>query len=702
LHGGREANAIQLLCSIDLLAKSPPLLSLERALAYALQDRSLSARAVNQLSIALLLKAAVVLAVDSFRQHLPRVLKQLEQDSGLALYAELAALPVEERLSQALAQQQQRYLAIPEHDRVHGVSDAVRELGQLIGATCSMAGSMFDLELIETLPSLEPLFPLSAALPVVSQMVQACGDAIAGRGRRAMQLYEQVLTRLAEPDRAGMDPSQHTRIWLGVHYALAVIEASLGIERAEERAKILEADRRLRVSAWRIRMLLHLNQGGAEAARKCARRAELLQLQDGTESHYLGTSAGLELRACDLAEDLLGVKSALDALGFMVDKHPGWRPMQILGQSRYRELQGDLQGALELLLPGFALALPGRHLLFGFIAAAHVRIVRGLDDTQAALSHAERYIAICDREQLSTCDRTLRMELALTLARVGQHEPALKTIDPLIATAESMGSTGLALGVFYEARARIAIAMGDRASFESSSAQCAREYKKGRNSALSAKFARLLEDGRRQGLVEGDPASGTIEPLGSSPETEYNTVSNRIIECVDGPDRARCALTMLLQSTDTYVGYLYGVEASELTPLAGLPELRAEESLECWLQHWVRAEQELASQAPVTLGTATMSEPPPLLGENDSETQGTCSLDGESRNEVSAYYSDLEGRRFKAVLLVGQLETERRIAAVLALQVMSRQYGRPSDQLLSRIADQLLENRDVEGVLLAS
>jgi hypothetical protein len=702
LHGGREANAIQLLCSVDLLAKSPPLLLLEGALAYALKDSSLSARSVHQLSIALLLKAAVVLAVDSFRQHLPRVLEQLRQDSGLALYAQLAELPADGRLSQALAQQQQRYLATPEHERVHGVSDAVRELVGLTGATCAMAGSMFDLELIETLPSLEPLFPLSAALPVASQMSEACREWIAGRGLRAMQLYEQVLTRLSEPDRGGMDPSQYDRARLGVHYGLALMEASLGIERAEERARILEADRRLRVGAWRVRMLLHLNQGGAEAARKCARRAELLQLQDGTESHYLGTSAGFEMRACDLAEDLLGVKSALDSLGVLVEKHPGWRPMQILGQSRYRELQGDLKGALELLLPGFDLARPGRHLLFGFMAAAHVRILRGLDDTQAALAHAQRYIAISEREQLTTCDRMLRMELALTLARVGQHEPALKTIDALIETGEALGSTGLVLGVFYEARARIAIAMGERACYESSSAQSAREYQKGRNSALSAKFAHLLEDGRRRGLTQDDPANEAIGLSEAEPETEYNTVSSRIIECVDGPDRARCALTMLLQSTDAYLGYLYGVEDTELTPLAGLPELRAEESLERWLQQWVLAEHELASQAPITLGTATVSEPPPLLGENDSETLGTCSQDPAARHEVPAYYSDVEGRRFKAVLLVGELESERRIAAVLALQVTSRQYARPSEHLLSQIADQLLENGDVAGVLLAT
>jgi hypothetical protein len=88
------------------------------------------------------------------------------------------------------------------------------------------------------------------------------------------------------------------------------------------------------------------------------------------------------------------------------------------------------------------------------------------------------------------------------------------------------------------------------------------------------------------------------------------------------------------------------------------------------------------------------------LGESDSETLGTCSLDAESRNEVPTYCTDVEGRRFKAVLLVGELKGERRIAAVLALQVTTKDYSRPSDQLLSQIADQLLENGDVDGMAL--
>ena len=78
----------------------------------------------------------------------------------------------------------------------------------------------------------------------------------------------------------------------------------MGIDAAEQHAQLLETDRELRVNAWRVRVVLHLNQGNADEARKCLRRAELLQLQEGSEQRYLGTTTAFELLAHALAGDL--------------------------------------------------------------------------------------------------------------------------------------------------------------------------------------------------------------------------------------------------------------------------------------------------------------------------------------------------------------------------------------------------------------
>ncbi|HKP58416.1 MAG TPA: protein kinase [Polyangiales bacterium] len=695
----RQAEAVQLLCSVDLLARLPPLTLLEQALTYAEQKAELPPRAIHRLHMALLSKAALVVAPTEFKRWLPPALAQLEQDSGLALYRELSDVPSDQRLTQALSQQQQRYLATPEDQQVYGVGDALRELARLIGATCSMATSTFDLDLMESLPSLAPLLPLSPALRVVDQIAQASRDWIAGRVERSIRTYEQTLARIQEPDRAGLDEAQHLRTHMAIHYVLALMEATLGADRAEERAQLLEHHRGLRVNAWRVRMLLHQAHGDTQAAQKCARRAELLLLQDEVETHYHGTSAGFQLNSCFSAEDLLGVKTAVDALSEMAEDQPGWRPMLILGQSYYRHLQGDVQGALDVLGPGLELAKPGRHMVFGFLATQQLRLLNQLGRTDEALEHSARYLELVAREGLTTAQRSLQAFTARILAQIGKHEEGLALLEPLMQQAEEYGSSGLTLGLFYELRARVAIAAKDHEAFNHYLARCAHEYKKGKSSSINAKFARLLEYARHCGFRAPD---SELEKLavadgGTIGHDDDGTVVSRILECVDSRDRARCALTMLLQSTDSYLGHLFGIERDALVPLAALPENIPERTLTAWLEQWVNAERESLASVGAVQSTTTVSDQPPAL----SDSVRTASAEEiENQNDISGVFVDQEGRSFRAVLLLDRRGGQRRLVAVLASQLNEDQRYRPPQALLAQIAAQLVDHGDVRGVSL--
>jgi tRNA A-37 threonylcarbamoyl transferase component Bud32/tetratricopeptide (TPR) repeat protein len=694
---GRQREAVQLLCSIDLLARLPPLPLMERALEFAERDASLPARAVHRVRMAVLSKAALVCASVSFRRCLPPVLAQLERDSGLAAYRELTDVPADQRLAQALALQQQRYLAMDERDQVASVGDAMRELARLIGATCSMAVSTFDIELAESLPSLEPLLPLSPALRVIDQILSATRYWLSGRLRRAIEGYEQVLARLAEPDRAGMDEIQHQRTRLAIEYVLALIEATLGVDRVEQRAQRLESHRALRVNAWRIRMLLCLAHGDAQGAAKCSRRAELLMLQDDQHTHYAGTATGFQLNACYQAEDLLGVKAGVDALQLLADTHPGWRPMVLYAQSAYRHLQGDLPGALDALLLALELVQPGRHLTYGFIVSQHVKLLHALGRRDEALKHADQYIEIVAREQLTTAPRFLHTMVARLWADTGRHAEAVEMMDALLAQETSLGTSGLALGALFEHRARIALSMRDRAAFETYAERCAVEYKKGKNSLLHAKFARLIEHAR---TLDVSPAAALEKLLSFEIEQVHNeddgTVRARLDECVDAADRARSALTLLLQSTDSYLGHLFGVAEARLEPLAALPEVGAETELLAWIDTWVKNERELAVAA--ANATTTVSEPPTATesyppGETTASTEGEC-------GSVPPIYTDSQDRRFRAVGLIDSRHAVRRLVAVFVHQVQDELRRRPTPSLLAQIAAQLADHGDAIGVAL--
>jgi tetratricopeptide (TPR) repeat protein len=675
LQADRDREAIELLCTIDLQAALPPVALLKRAVEQA-ERCGFALRTQHQLRSALLSKASIVLDPSSFRACLPSVLAQLEQDSGLAIYRELADVPEKERLKQALASAQERHQAKPEAERVYAVMDAIRELARVCGALCSYAMQLFDLESLEALPSLAPLAPLSPALSVVGSIVEAGKHWIRGRHMMHRELVGRILQGIEGPERGGLDEAQYRRTRAGLNYAAGLFEASLGITAVETRAQTLEAEREHRVNAWRIRMLLHLNQGDVDDARKCERRAELLQLQDGGQQSYLGMGSGFEVMALAEAGDLLGVKSCLDKITMIAERYPAWRPWIGYGQCRYRWLQGDLQGALDALLPALEQAPAGRHNVFGSIAGLHVRVLSELGRHDEAVASGRKYLELMRREQLAAPDHGIAIGLAHALAARGDHQEALSTIEPVIESAERVGSAGLALGVLYETRARIAIRMRDTDALARYAELCGAEFKKARNPALSARLARMFDEANQQEGEHFDAPLELRELMAAETETEtgYNTVHSRIMECVDDSDRARCALTLLLQSTDSGTGYLYGVRKGRAVLLAALPEAPADEALDRWVEE--RMESELAA----------------------SESATVDAFADETRTDANPPYSDAEGRCMEPTFLFANRAHEQWLAAILVLHLPTGPRTLPSKALLEEIANELIEHGDVDGI----
>jgi hypothetical protein len=674
LQCGREREAVELLAGTNLSRRWPPLPLLEAAVHHA-EQLGQPARTVHNLRTALMSKAAMTLDVQSFDRCYPKVLAQLERDSGLALYRELAAEPAATRLTLALTRTQERFIAAAEHERVNPVVDAIRELARLSGAFCTLAMSTFNVDLLESLPSLEPVRPLSPAIAVIEQIVECGKDYISGRGLRSQQGYEQVLARISESDRGGLEETHHERTRLGLHYVLGLIQACMGSSAAEPHAAALSDDREMRINGMRLRMIMHLTQGDTDQARKSLRRAELAQLQHSGEQRYPGTSTASELIAYALAGDVQGVTSALDTLARMAAQHPGWRAPLWYAQCCVRRLHGDAQAALDLATTAIADVTPGRQAFWPYFAAMRIDLLSELGLHEPAALAAHEYLAICEREQIESLHQSVHVAAAQALARAGRHEPAVRMIDQVIASAEKLGIEGLALGVRYEARARIALAMDDQAAFEHFAACCANEYAKAKNPIVAAKFTRLIEQ-RSQDQREHGPLPAHVIDLVTVPSTggEYETIQSRMIECVDRSDRARCALTLLLQSGDAAAGYLYGVsDGGAVDLLSALPDVPPDEGLEAWIHASVQAELKAQTAATQT-------------GE-----------DGDVTADVAARYTDWSGRSFEPVWLVDENEGELRVAGVLALQVMSGPRNVPPRSLLSQIARQLLEHGDVRG-----
>ncbi|HKP58117.1 MAG TPA: protein kinase [Polyangiales bacterium] len=674
LSAGKSRRALQLLASLDLQLRLPPVSLLERAIAAAEADHA-SPRELHQLRSSLLSKASMVLAGDSFRRMFPLVLAQLERDSGLALYRELSDLPADERLRQALSRAQERYVGTPESERVFAPLDAIRELARLAGSICSFASQTADLALLDVLPSLQPLEVLSPAMGIVTQIVEASKAMIAGRALLHREISDRVLARIAQPDRGGLDEAQRRRTHMGLQHAIGMFEATLGSKDAEARIALLESDREYRVSGARLRMLLNLRRGDTEEARKCERRAEFLLLQDGNEQRYPRMTVGHELGARAEAGDILGVKSCLETLGLLAEQVPSWRGMHFYGRARFRWLQGDLEGALADAVAGHPHLRRGRHQGYVAITGIHVRILAELGRNEEAIRHAREYIEIYEQERLSGPDYSVWLGYCQALSAERQHDEAVRSADALIERFRGLGCEGLALGVVYELRARIALGMDDRAGYQRYSELCADEFHKARNPLLSARFSRLLEEGRQQDVAEVEPLNERLQSLQMVvSESEYNTVHSRIVECVDGGDRARCALTLLLQNSESAAGYLYGVRSGQAVLLAAVPDLPEDTRMTEWANEYLKT----ASASDEAVTSDAGSEP--------------------THTESSLFYTDTQGRRLEALFLTAGGEQDVSVAALLLLDVDPVRRVVPSRLLMSEIARELVEHGDVSGL----
>lgn len=683
LHANRSREAVELLSGVDLHANPPSVSLLERAIEQAQQLGS-PARTVHRLRAALIGKAALVLAAESFRRHLPAQLEQLVRDSGLALYRELAELPPAARLEQALARTHQSYLATPEEQRVCSPVEAIRELARLSGALCAFAVQLFDLDLLESLPSLLPLEALSPAIAIVNQLVLATGHWIAGRQQLHSEISEHILERISQPDRGGLDPVQQRRMRLGLLYGLGLMQAGMGCDSAEARAAELEQDREYRVNAWRIRMVMFLRQGNLDEANRCERRAELLYLQEHGEQSYGSMGAGFETSARGDAGDLLGVKSSVETLATLAQRYPHWRAVYLGGVSRLRAMQGDLDGALSAIVSALEFAPVGRHNAFGLLAAGHLKLFAMLGQVEQGIALGRQYLQTCERERLGIALVNVRVRLVELLSAGGQHDEAVTVIDGVIASAEQIGCAGLALGSLYESRARVAIRMSDTEAFDRAAQHCAAEYQKARNPALSARFARLLDDALQAHVAEGETAQDYRQLLAlPAAETEYNTVHSRMLECVDTSDRARCALSLMLQSTDSDAGYLFGVRDRHAVLLAALPELPADADMCDWVDDCLQSA--LGADEFVTSD---------LHG--DSATQSTG---------MPLRYTSSEGHDLDPVFLIASRDHVSEIAAVLVLRVAAGSRSVASRMtvpvgLMRELARELLDHGDVGGMPL--
>ncbi len=501
------------------------------------------------------------LAVTTIRDEtgeLGELIQQLCEDSGLAAYNQLEdAMEPSARLTRALELAQERYDATPPEERVLEPVVAIRQLARaLIQASGAVAVSC-DYAFWETLPSLEPFFPLSPALEVVETLVRGVGRRITARSELARREYLGLLERTEQPDRAGLDETHHKYMRLSVMRGIGMIEAAMGLDSALRWASELEADPLHEVNGLRTRMLYHLWQGDAKQAEHCRHSAELLQIRT-TPTHMMENAhTSRELLAYALSDDLAGVRVITDSIRKMADVCQHWVPTLHHARGEYQRIRGDYQGALKEFEAALRLTAPGRHQSWADAAAAQLQTLVALGRHREAEELGLDFLQSAQREELGYVCNYIRMPLALAQAELGKHTSATEHSETAIDSFKELGATGINLGLAYQTRARVAICMEDYASYQRYAALCGDQFRSKENPGLTARYEKLVREARH---AEQTATSDAIVPTDFSALTDQSmkrAVSNVLASC-DGPEeRAQRTLELIAEQCGASHGFLY-------------------------------------------------------------------------------------------------------------------------------------------------
>jgi tetratricopeptide (TPR) repeat protein len=486
-----------------------------------------------------------------------------------------------------------------------------------------------------------------------------------------------VLSQVIERDKAGQILPEYTRARYAVHYVLGMLDAGRGRPTAEAHAVELARDRSYRVNAWRVRALLNLARGDLKEAADCRRRAELAVLREGMGQLFPETTAFNELQCYALCDDLNGVHQTTQSIAQLASRFAGWRQFLVLGQCHELRLQGDAAGGLSLLEPMLREVQPGVHASYACLAACHLQLLCDANRIPEAVQHAATHLAAYEREQLSSAGLVTLVAAADAFAKNLEFERAVEILERALTLGHELGHGGVCIGNIYEARARVAFAMGDTPHFEHYATLCASAYGHARNPHLAVKLARLA--GLKPGLSDSLLPSASL-PMegGAAARDEYATLHSRMLECVDEADRARCALTILLQELASFCGYLYGVnEGAGCALLAKVPEGDVDPALGTWITQLVAAETQPREDS---------------TGHVSTDTGGDTSTDA-----VSFRFTDASGRNFEPLFLIRRFDDQERMAAVLIFEASRSGHRRPSRELQEDLADQLLSHGDVRG-----
>jgi len=492
--------------------------------------------------------------------------EQLAHDSGLTLYNEDTQSAPEERLTRALQTAYQRYMATPEAERVYAVDEAIRLLAEYVVYSIALGSRACDVCVLRDLPAvMKPFAVLSPVLDAIwNNAVATYASVFECDYETAHARWVDVLAKL---DAVSGGEMQHIEpIRNAVVYALSLSEVQLGLASADELVARLDHDPYQSVAALTLRRVVRLQQGDYRGADSYRKRAELLALELRWPQMFKSTLLA-EAWTYAQVEDLAGLREVIEQLRVLASHFPGWSLVAGCVEASFHQVRGDFEAAKYKYEECLALAPTDEH--GAFTLGAWIAAQGGLAEALFALGRfdeaqraASTGVELCRARKLFSVSFDLERVLALSEGKLGRADAAVARLDALIAQQRGQGTTGLRIGLSYEARARVALWIGDAAGFEQFAHLTAQEYRHGARSPLGARYERLLNEAKRMGVRGGQALS---ELVGSSVLSSHMLMTQDLLTIVarnmtgksGTSERAEAALTLLCASRNATAGHLF-------------------------------------------------------------------------------------------------------------------------------------------------
>jgi tetratricopeptide (TPR) repeat protein len=505
---------------------------------------------------------------------------------------------------------------------------------------------------------------------IICDFGEAMAETMQDRPSEAYAHWERLIKQLSSEHSAlGMPNDARIRYLAGALYARGVLACWREEESALDYAERLDAlgPHVYKMSADQIRTLYYGHRGNLSLFEHYRARVELSAVQYGSawqaEIWGAGAGVGLYLRTHDGAS----MKQTLEQLRRLAQTIPSQKRIAgrcygayLLLRRRYQEAAS----ALESVLAEEPLALVGWARSHGVLAKA----LNAQGEHAKARELCERALSTIAPKDLEfrAANLMLQIEHVLSLSALGERERAEKMLDEMI--EQATGEAGpLSLGALHEARARIAIQVGDASAARAHQAYMERAYRGTQIPTLVARCETFAREIARafDAAATGDDAARHISGVALSTESSAAEVTalERLLThtTATAAGWADNALDLVLAGRPEEAA-LFKLDGSRPSLCGASTEWSFPDEVETWLVRRIAESTAVDLTETAALEGALLEDPDTL---------------------------DLSGTFYRAHWLRGSDRGHQETLGVLLTQGTSRDIPAPRAELLEAVARRL-------------